>query len=150
MKLRHALFKIDPKFKKQKKYVGDESDLDDDWIASHEDQMKAKEIEKAEKKFAKENEKLEEDGKNPHKESVLRERIEAIEEDFKILENERGTGKATLKRERAVEKIEEAIEKLGDKIKAFQLQIIDRDEGKEVALGTRSVVSCLYTKFGDH
>ena len=140
MKLRHALFEIDSKFKKQKKYVDDESDLDDDWIANHEDQMKAKEIEKVEKKFAKDNEKLEEDGKSPHKDSVLRERIEAIEEDFKTLKKERGTRKAALKKERPVEKIEEAIEKLSDKIKTFQLQIIDRDEGKEVALGTRYVV----------
>lgn len=139
MKLRHALFKLDPKYKKQKKYADDESDIDDDWIASHEEQLKAKEIEKAEKKFAKENEKLEEDGKTKQADSVLQERLDAIEEDFQKLEEERGTGKATLKRERAEEKIEEAIDKLTQKIKSFKLQIDDRDAGKEVALGTSKI-----------
>lgn len=141
MKLRHALFNIDAKYKKQKKYVDDESDIDDDWVASHEEELKVKEIEKAEKKFVKDNEKLEEDGKSAHDGSVLKERIEAIEEEFERLEKERGTKKAALKRDRPVEKIEEAIAKLTDKIKAFKLQIDDRDAGKEVALGTRLAVN---------
>lgn len=140
MKLRHALFVVEPKLKKNKKYVDNESDLDDEWIAEHEDELKAKEIEKAERKFAKENEKLVEEDKKPHKDSVLKERIEAIEEDFKRLAKERGTGKATLKRDRPTEKIEEAIAKLTEKIKSFKLQMVDRDAGKEVALGTRCVL----------
>ncbi|KAJ6625604.1 hypothetical protein B0H10DRAFT_2002165 [Mycena sp. CBHHK59/15] len=139
MKLRHVLFKMDPKFRKHKDYVDDESDLDDDWIASHEDQLKAKEIEKAEKKFAKENEKLEEESKKPQKDSELQERIDAIEADFRALASERGTEKAVLKREKPVEKVQEGIAKLTEKIKAFKLQIIDRDEGKEVALGTSKI-----------
>jgi DNA topoisomerase-1 len=139
MKLRHALFKMDPKYKKQKKYAEDESDIDDDWIVSYEEELKAKDIEKAEKKFSKDNEKLEEDGKKPQKDSVLKDRIQAIEEEYERLAKERGTKKAALKRDRTVEKIEESIDKLNDKIKAFKLQIVDRDAGKEVALGTRSV-----------
>lgn len=139
MKLRHALFKLDPKHKKNSKYKDDESDLDDDWIIEHENNLKLKEIEKAEKKFAKENEKLQEEGAAPQKDSVLKERLADIEEEFKRLAKERGTGKATLKRERPEEKIDEAIDKLTEKIKAFKLQIVDRDEGKEVALGTRCI-----------
>ncbi|GLB37452.1 putative topoisomerase I [Lyophyllum shimeji] len=139
MKLRHALFNIDAKYKKNKKYVDDESDIDDDWIAAHEEDLKAKEIEKAEKKFAKDNEKLVEEDKTPHTDDVLQDRIQAIEEDFKRLAGERGTKKATLKRERPVEKIEEAIDKLTDKIKGFALQIEDRDAGKEVALSTSKI-----------
>ena len=54
MKLRHALFAIDSKFKKKKKYAEDESDLDDEGVEAHEEQWKAREIEKAEKKFQKE------------------------------------------------------------------------------------------------
>ena len=71
MKLRHVLFGMDLKFKKNKKYTADESDLDDDWIAEHEEGLKAKEIEKAEKKFAKENEKLVEEGKPAQGKDVL-------------------------------------------------------------------------------
>ena len=139
MKLRHALFKIDAKYKKNPKYREDESDIDDDWIVEHEEQTKAKEIEKVEKKFARENEKLEEEGGKPQKESVLKDRIGEIEEEFKRLAKERGTGKAVLKREKAEDKIEEAIDKLSEKIRSFKLQIVDRDAGKEVALGTRCV-----------
>jgi len=140
MKLRHALFVLDPKYKKHKKYVDDESDIDDDWIANYEEELKVKEIEKTTKKFTKDNEKLEEEGKKPQNDSVLQERIETIEEEFEKLAKERGTKKAVLKRDKPAEKIEEVIDKLSDKIKAFKLQIDDRDAGKEVALGTRWVI----------
>ncbi|KAJ7497336.1 DNA topoisomerase I [Mycena latifolia] len=139
MKLRHVLFKMDKKFRKDEEYRDDESDIDDDWIVSHEESLKAKEIEKAEKKFAKENEKLVEEGEKAQKDTVLQERIADIEADFEALAQERGTEQAELKREKPVEKIREAIMKLTDKIKAFKLQIIDRDEGKEVALGTSKI-----------
>jgi DNA topoisomerase-1 len=75
--------------------------------------------------------------KSPQKDTVLDERIADIEEEFNQLAKERGTGKASLKRERPVEKIEESIDKLTEKIKTFKLQMVDRDAGKEVALGTR-------------
>ncbi|KAI0645818.1 hypothetical protein C8Q79DRAFT_1001319 [Trametes meyenii] len=139
MKLRHALFAIDPKFKKKKKYSEPESDLDDDAIETHEETMKAKDLEKAEKKFQKDNEKLVEDGKKPQEESVLKEKLKEIEADYKKLKKERGTDKHALKRERPVEKIEEAIDKLDEKIKTFKLQMEDREAGKEVALGTSKI-----------
>ncbi|KAJ6586965.1 DNA topoisomerase I [Mycena vulgaris] len=139
MKLRHVLFKMDKKFRKKAEYIEDESDIDDDWIISHEESLKAREIEKAEKKFIKENEKLVEEKERPQKDSVLAERIADIESDFQSLAAERGTSEAELKREKPAEKVEEAIKKLTDKIKAFKLQIIDRDEGKEVALGTSKI-----------
>ncbi|KAK7057153.1 DNA topoisomerase I [Favolaschia claudopus] len=139
MKLRHVLFKIDKKFKKDEDYKDDESDIDDDWIVAHEEALKAKEIEKAEKKFKQENEKLEEEGEKPQKPSVLEERIADIEEEYTRLEKERGTEQAELKRERPVEKIQEAITKLSEKISASKLQIIDRDEGKEIALNTSKI-----------
>ncbi|KAJ2999594.1 hypothetical protein NUW54_g6916 [Trametes sanguinea] len=139
MKLRHALFAIDPKYKKKKKYAEPESDLDDDAIATHEETMKAKDIEKAEKKFQKDNEKLEAEGKKPQAESVLKEKIKEIEAEYKRLKKERGTEKHALKKERPTEKIEEAIEKLDDKIKTFKLQMEDREAGKEVALSTSKI-----------
>ncbi|KAI0730252.1 DNA topoisomerase I [Fomitopsis betulina] len=139
MKLRHALFQIDPKYKKKKLYAEDESDLDDDAIAEHEEHLKEKEFEKVEKKFVKDNEKLAEEGKEQWDDSVLKQRRKEVEEDFKKLKKERGTGKATLKRERPTEKIEEAIAKLDDKMKTFKLQMEDREAGKEVALSTSKI-----------
>ncbi|KNZ72791.1 DNA topoisomerase 1 [Termitomyces sp. J132] len=139
MKLRHALFNLDSKYKKNKKYADDESDIDDDWIIAYEEELKAKELEKAEKKFVKDNEKLAEEGKDILPNDVLQERLLAIDEDFKKLAKERGTKKATLKRDKPIEKIEESIDKLTEKIKGFALQIEDRDAGKEVALGTSKI-----------
>lgn len=139
MKLRHALFAIDAKYKKNKKYKEDESDLDEDAIEEHEEQWKAKEIEKAEKKFQKDCEKAKEDSKEELDESILKEKIKEINDEFKRLKKERGTGKAELKREKPTDKIEEAIDKLDDKIKTFKLQMQDREAGKEVALGTSKI-----------
>lgn len=139
MKLRHALLATDPKYKKQKKYAEDESDLDEDAVAEHEEACKAREIERAEKKFSKENEKLAEEGKPSQGEDVLRSRLRAIDDEFARLEKERGTSKATLKRDRAPEKLVEAIDRLEDKIKTFKLQMVDREAGKEVALGTSKI-----------
>lgn len=136
MKLRHALFKLDSKYKKNPLYKDNESDVDDEWIAEHEDNLKAREIEKVEKRFAKENEKLEEEDKKPLEDSILQDRIRDVEAEFKRLAKERSTGKADAKN-RTPDKIEEAIEKLTDKIRNFKLQMVDRDAGKEVALGTR-------------
>lgn len=137
MKLRHVLFNTDPKFKKQKKLAEDESDIDDDWIEAHEEEMKTKEIEKTEKKFAKDNEKLAEDGKPAMKDKELKEKIDVVNEDFKRLKKERGTGRATLKRDRPVEKLVEQIDKLEERIRTSKLQLEDREAGKEVSLGTR-------------
>ncbi|KAG6871512.1 hypothetical protein C0995_003913 [Termitomyces sp. Mi166 len=63
MKLQHTLFKLDTRYKKNKKYVDNESDISNDWIIAYENELKAKELEKAEKKFMKDNEKLSEEGK---------------------------------------------------------------------------------------
>ncbi|KAH8119571.1 hypothetical protein DFH11DRAFT_1723074 [Phellopilus nigrolimitatus] len=139
MKMRHVLFGLDAKYKKKKEYKDDESDIDDEWVAQHEDTMKEKEIEKVKKKFAKDNEKAEAEGEKPKPESELNERIKDIEAEFERLEDERGTKSATLKRTKPAEKIEEAIAKLTERIKTHKLQIVDREEGKEVALGTSKI-----------
>ena len=137
MKLRHALFDIEPKKKKVAKYADLESGLDDDFIERWEDALKEKEIEKAEKKFAKVNETRKAEGEEPQKDKVLKQMIDDIEEEYKRLAKERGTGKAALKRARPVEKIEEQIEAVQLKIKNFKIQMDDKEEGKQVALGTR-------------
>jgi len=139
MKLRHALFKLDKKYKKKKLLAEEESDLDEDWIASHEEALKEKELDKVKKKFVKDNEKLEADGKEPLAEKVLEKRLKEVEEEFDTLEEERGTQEASLKRNKAPEKVEELIEKLDERIKTHKLQIVDREEGKEVSLGTSKI-----------
>lgn len=138
MKHRHTLFQISSSYKK-KEYKDDESDLEEDWIAQYEDELREKEIEKAKKKFARENEKLEADGKKLKDDAVLEKRLEDVEMEFEQLRKERGTGLSSVKRGKTEDKIVEAIEKLDERIKTHKLQMMDREEGKEVALGTRFV-----------
>jgi vacuolar-type H+-ATPase subunit I/STV1 len=139
MKLRHVLCTLEPKYKKKAKYATAESDIDDEWVAAHETELEAKEVEKVEKKFEKDNEKRAADGDAPLKQGELDERVAAVREEYKRLRKEQGTGKATLKRERPVEKLEEAIGKLEERIAAARLQMVDREEGKEVALTTSKI-----------
>jgi DNA topoisomerase I len=137
MKLRYALWAVEPKYKKKPLYADLESDLDDDWIAEHEDQTLVKEIEKAEKKFAQDTEKRAEEDEKPFGDDVLKERLDEIRDEFKRLKKERGTTKHEPKRNRPAEKFVEAIDKLEEKIKATKLTAVDREEGKEISLGTR-------------
>ncbi|EJU04243.1 topoisomerase I [Dacryopinax primogenitus] len=136
-KLRLALLTQEPQLKKKKKeLLEEESDLDDEWIANHEDELRKKDIEKAEKKFEKEKEKAAADGEDEPKASVLEGRLETINEEYDRLKKERGTKTAELKTAKSSEKIEEAIEKLDERIKNFRYQMTDREEGKEVSLTT--------------
>ena len=109
--------------------------LDEDAVAEHEEQCKGREIKKAEKKFVKENEKLLEEGRPAQDKNVLRSRLSAIGDELARLEKERRTGKATLKRDKPFEKLVEAIDRF-ELIKAFKLQMVDREAGEEVTLGT--------------
>lgn len=131
------MFSLDKKLKKKATWADNESDLDDEWIERYEEECQKKEIEKAEKKFAKENEKLEADSKKAQGGKVLQERIAEIKAEYKRLEQERGKDEVMPKKGRTVEKAQEMIQKLDDKIKNFRLQMVDREEGKEVSLGTR-------------
>lgn len=137
MKARHEMFSLEPKLKKKAPWSSPESDLDEEWIEKYEDEWEKKELEKTEKKFAKDNEKLEADGKSPHGESVLKERIKTIKEEFEERRKERGQNQIEPKKGHTVEKLQEMIYKLDEKIKSSKLQMVDREEGKEVSLGTR-------------
>jgi DNA topoisomerase I len=138
-KLRHEMFSLDRKLKKKSAWAAEESDLDDEWIEKYEEECQKKEIERTEKKFAKENEKLEADGKKVQGGKVLQERIEDVKVEYRRLEQERDQDEITPKKGRTVEKLQEMIQKLDDRIKTFRLQMVDREEGKEVSLGTRWV-----------
>ena len=91
----------------QKRYARE--DLDEDAVAEHGEQCKARGIEEAEKRFAKENEKLVEEGKPRQDKEVLSSRPSALKDKFTRLEKERGTGKATPKRDKPPGKLVEAI-----------------------------------------
>ena len=100
-----------------------------DAVVEHEEQCQGRENERTEK-FGEENEKFVE-GKPTQGEVVLR--VYATRE--RARNGQGGTQARQTRRE-----THRGIDKLKLKIKAFLLQIVDREAGKEVALDTRSTV----------
>lgn len=135
-KHRYALLASDKK-KYNKLYGEDESDLDDDWIVEHEKNLVVLEREKIRKKFDRENAKREEDKEKPMKDGELEDRLKAADDLEKRLAKER---KAGWKDSRlSDDKLVAAIEKLDERIKIQKTAVVDRDEGKEISLGTSKI-----------
>ncbi|KAG8989889.1 DNA topoisomerase 1 [Tulasnella sp. JGI-2019a] len=140
MKLRHILFKVDPKIKSKRKDLAEmESDLDDDFVVYWEDDMKKKEIEKAEKKFAKANEALVEEGKEPENDKVLKKTIKGIEAQYEALEAERDGKDVDVGRYKDSDQVIAQIEKMDERIATFKVNMDTREKGKDVALGTSKI-----------
>jgi len=90
MKLRYTLFTIDPDNKKKhKQYKDMESDLEDDWMEKHEEELVEKEKVKIRKKWEKDNEKRKADGEKPLSEKELNDMLKAADEFGKEISTER-------------------------------------------------------------
>lgn len=122
----------------RREYTEDESDIDDDWISQHEINLVVLEREKIRKKFEKENKKREEENEKPLKESELTDRLKAADELEKTLKSEKKKGwKETKMTE---QKLVAAIEKMDERIQVAKTNALDKDEGKEISLGTSKIV----------
>lgn len=138
MKLRFALFTMDPKMKKKRKDLDElESDIDDEFIEYWEEELKKKDIEKATKKFEKTNEALEAEGKDPEPEKNLKTTLKKIEEEYDELAQERGSEKVNVRGFKDADKVIAGIERLDQKIRNFKVNMDVKDKGKDVSLGTR-------------
>jgi len=130
----------EPKMKKKKGAAFFElpEDLDEDWIKEHQEWLVQQEREKIQKKFTKENEKLAAAGEPELKEKVLKERLEVAGELQAKFKKENKTKKVASE----VKSPESAIEKLDTRIEVLKVHAEDRENNKEVALGTSKIVSC--------
>ncbi|GAA5863944.1 hypothetical protein JCM3774_004426 [Rhodotorula dairenensis] len=138
MKLRRQLFANADKPKKYKEEYGDdESDLEDEWIQEHEKQLVVLEGEKIRKKFEKENAKREAEGEKPLPEKELKERLKATDELEKTIKRERKNKYEETKM--SEEKIVAALRKMDERIQVAKLAATDKDEGKEISLGTSKI-----------
>ncbi|GAA5931368.1 hypothetical protein JCM3775_005006 [Rhodotorula graminis] len=138
MKLRKQLFAVADKPKKYKEpYGDDESDLDDDWIKEHEVALVVAEREKIRKKFERDNTKREADGEKKLAQKELDERLKAADELEKSIKRERKQGykESKLSEDRLVA----ALVKIDDRIQVAKTAATDRDEGKEISLGTSKI-----------
>jgi DNA topoisomerase-1 len=133
-RIKQMMLDLDPKLKKKKgaDFFALPEDLGGDWVKTHQESLIEQEKIKIQKKFDKENEKLEADGQKPMKAKELEERMEVVSE-----------MQAKFKKENKTQKVE--AEGKGPSVEKFataKTQSEDRENNKEVALGTSKIVSC--------
>ncbi|KAF7727427.1 DNA topoisomerase 1, partial [Apophysomyces ossiformis] len=137
MKFRKQIFELDPSMKKKRPELAvDESDIDEDWIIQYEADLIVKERERVKTKFEKQNEKLKAEGEPIRPESELEEKLNAVDEMESRLKTERKTGHVIPKASMTVEKLLASVEKVDQRINATKIQATDKEENKEIALGT--------------
>ncbi|KAL8704560.1 MAG: hypothetical protein Q9201_002295 [Fulgogasparrea decipioides] len=143
-RVKQMMLDLDPKLKKKDKrgpefYELDE-DLDEDWIKEHQNYLVEEQRQKIEKKFAKENEKLKAEGEKEMKHKELEERLEAADELAQKFKKENKSGKVEAEgKGPTVEKLENNLEKLDQRIQTMSCQAEDKENNKEVALGTSKI-----------
>lgn len=143
-RLKQMMLDLEPKLRKKRgeDYFKLPQGIDAEWIKKHHEALVEEQRVKIRKKFEKENEKLVAEGEKEMKAKVLSERMEAADELAKKFKDERKAKKIEAEgKSPSVEKFEQQIEKLDQRITNAQLQSEDRENNKEVALGTSKIVS---------
>ena len=119
-----------------------DEDIDKDWIKEHQAFLAEEQRQKIQKKFEKDNEKLAADGEKEMKADELEERLNVVKEMEKKYNHENKTGKVEAEgRSPSVEKLESAIEKIEQRVDSMSVQAQDKEDNKEVSLGTSKIVS---------
>lgn len=144
---KQMMLDIDPKLKKKRgeAYFALPDGIDDEWVKEHQKSLVEEQRTKITKKFEKENEKLRADGEKEMKAKELEGRLEVVEELEQKFKDERKKKKIEAEgKGPTVEKLEGQLEKLDQRIATLKTQSEDRENNKEVALGTSKIVSsCL-------
>ena len=145
-RIKQMMLDLDPKLKKKKgaDFFALPEDLGGDWVKDHQAELVEQEKTKIQKKFDKENEKLEAEGQKPMKDKELKDRMLVASELEAKFKKELKTGKVEAEgKGPSVAKFETQIEKLDQRIATAKTQSEDRENNKEVALGTSKIVSFL-------
>ncbi|KAJ9643285.1 DNA topoisomerase 1 [Knufia peltigerae] len=141
-RIKQMMLEVEPKIKKKKgaEYFQLPDDIDEAWILEHQAYLVEELRTKITKKFEKENEKLKEQGQKPMKQSELNDRLEAVKDLEKKFKKENKTKKVEPEgKSPSVEKLEENVKKLDQRIANMEIQAEDRENNKEVALGTSKI-----------
>lgn len=119
-----------------------DDDIDQEWIKEHQAFLIEEQRQKITKKFEKDNEKLASEGAKEMKAKDLEERLEAAKELEKKFNKENKSGKVeTEGKSPSVDKLERSITKIDQRVEVMSLQAQDKEDNKEVALGTSKIVS---------
>ncbi|CAK4031380.1 DNA topoisomerase 1 [Lecanosticta acicola] len=141
-RVKQMMLALEPKLKKKKgeAFFALPEGLNKEWQEAHHKALVEAEQQKIEKKFNKENEKLAAEGSKAMKPKELEERMEVAKELEAKLKQELKRGKVEPEGKAAsVDKYEKDIEKLDARIANMMTQAEDRDNNKEVALGTSKI-----------
>ena len=152
-RVKQMMLDIDPKIKKKKgaAFFELDEDLDEEWIKEHQSFLVEEQRQKIRKKFEKENEKLRAEGEKEMKAKELEERLEAAKELETRFKKENKTKKVEAEgRSPTIEKLENNLVRLDQRIETMLLQAEDKENNKEVALGTSKIVSQLCSTESNH
>ncbi|KAN0083561.1 hypothetical protein V8E54_002649 [Elaphomyces granulatus] len=141
-RVKQMMLDLEPSLKKKKgaKFFELDADLDQEWIDEHQAFLIEEQQQKITKKFEKDNEKLVTDGEKEMKPKELEERLSVVEDMEKKFQKENKTGKVEAEgKGPTVEKFENMITKLDQRIENMSLQAEDKENNKEVALGTSKI-----------
>lgn len=143
-RLKQMMIDIDPKIKKKRgaQYFELPDDIDEAWILEHQAYLVEEQKTKITKKFEKENEKLKAEGEKEMKHKELEERLDAARELEKKFKKENKTKKIEAEgKSPSIEKLEENVKKFDARVATMSVQAEDKENNKEVALGTSKIVS---------
>ncbi|KAI7223417.1 topoisomerase I [Hortaea werneckii] len=141
-RIKQMMLDLDPKLKKKKgeAYFALKEGIDDEWVKGHQDAMVEEQREKIRKKFEKDNEKLVAEGQKEMKPKELDERLKAADELADKFKDERKRKKIEAEgKSPSIEKFEQQLEKLDTRIATMKTQSEDREQNKDVALGTSKI-----------
>jgi DNA topoisomerase I len=143
-RVKQMMLDIDPKMKKKRgaEYFELPEDLDEEWIHEHQAYLVDEKKAAISKKFEKENEKLRNEGQKEMKVKELEERLEPARDMEKKFKKENKTKKVEAEgKGPTIEKMEAKLAQLDTKLANMSLQAEDKENNKEVALGTSKIVS---------
>lgn len=137
------MLSLDPKLKKDKKFMGSDLDLDLEWIQETQQMLLEQQRERIRKKFEKDNEKAVAEGNAPAPASELKEKLKAVDELEKVYKKENKTGKIEPEnRLSTMEKCEKELARVSKQLTDAENLKEDKEANKTVALGTSKIVSC--------
>lgn len=143
-RIKQMMLDVDPKIKKKlgAEYFELPDDLDEAWIQEHQAFLVEEQKTKITKKFEKENEKLKANGEKEMKHKELEERLQAVKDLEKKFKKENKTKKVEAEgKSPTIEKLQETVKKFDGRIATMSVQAEDKENNKEVALGTSKIVS---------
>ncbi|OJI96259.1 hypothetical protein ASPVEDRAFT_35621 [Aspergillus versicolor CBS 583.65] len=141
-RLKQMMLDLEPSLKKKKgaAFFELDEDIDKEWIKEHQAFLVEEQRQKIKKKFEKDNEKLAAEGEKEMKASELESRLEVAKDLEKKYNKENKSDKVEAEgRGPTVEKLEAAITKIKQRVENMELQAQDKEDNKEVALGTSKI-----------